>query len=62
MLMELWKPIPSNNKYEASTEGRIRNASNGHILSEQLNNMGYKMITLSGGQSSRLVHRLVAET
>lgn len=60
--MTTWKPIPSNTNYEASNEGQIRNAKTKHILQPSKNNVGYLLITLQGGQSSRLVSRLVAET
>lgn len=55
-----WKVIPSSNgKYEASSDGQIRNVATKKIRKPSKNSKGY--LQISGVGSSHLVHRLVAE-
>lgn len=57
--LEVWKPIPGHPKYEASTLGRVRNATTGHVLKPQPNTRGYLKVHL--GRSVQMkVHRAVA--
>lgn len=74
--MEIWKPIPGYEFYEASSEGRIRSVRHyvrcgrynaplgrgGHILKPTLNHHGYEYVSICcGGKSKKItVHRLVA--
>ena len=47
--MEYWKIIPGYENYEASSLGRVRNASTGHVMSMCKNmpdNRGYYQIKL----------------
>lgn len=62
--MELWLPIDGYPNYEASSDGRIRNAKTRRILKPQLNNRGYFQVSLSkdNKEKSFRVHRLVADT
>lgn len=63
--MEIWKPIHSlNDKYEASTEGQIRNARTGKILKQFNNLFGYKVLTVRPEPNKQInvrVHRLITE-
>lgn len=54
----MWKEI--DEKYEASTDGHIRNAKTKHILREFKGKDGY-LRTQFGGKS-RTVHRVIAKT
>ena len=61
---EEWKPIPSCPKYEASSEGRIRNAKTGVVRKTHFcGRHGYPMVGLqvAGKQKTAKVHRLVCE-
>ena len=57
----IWKNIPNFTKYEASSDGRIRNTWTYLVLKPQLNN-GYYTVKLCGDgeQKEYLVNRLVA--
>ena len=58
---ELWAIIPTHDKYEASSLGRIRRSQTGRILSEHRIN-GYSAVTLGPRQKIRRaikVHKLV---
>jgi hypothetical protein len=59
--MEAWQAIPSAPAYEASRDGRVRNAS-GHVLTPVDNGSGYMRVRLCGPRRLAYVHRLVAET
>lgn len=63
-MSEQWREIPGFPKYEASTQGRIRNAKTGKILrpGDSGNGKGYDHVCLSkdGKGHSTAVHRLVA--
>ena len=60
-----WRPIPRYaGKYEAGSDGSIRNASTGYVLSSNArNDGGYIVVRPSTGRNSRtrFVHILVAE-
>ena len=61
---EIWTLIPSlQNKYEASSAGRIRYSRTLHILKPQINMHGYLQISayIDGKYKTFRVHRLVAE-
>lgn len=64
---EIWKTIPSYPKYEASSDGRIRNKKSGKVLSPVIIN-GYYVVGLMEKVEEvckkihRRVARLVAET
>lgn len=62
--IEIWKEIPDFSNYEASTEGRIRSKSGGHILYTCKNNCDYDICCLYKNNKPycRPVHRLVAQT
>lgn len=70
--MEIWKPVPGHDGYEASTLGRIRSiyAVNGNgrlraaplILKARTNKYGYERVHLGNRWRDRMVHRLVLET
>lgn len=64
--MEQWKAIEGyNGKYEASTDGRIRNVDKGgYILQGARASVGYIIVGLykNGRRRVHLVHRLIAET
>lgn len=55
-----WRTVPSYPKYEASSEGRIRNTVTGRVLTSTLHGTGYLVVSLSGFGVKR-AHRLVAE-
>lgn len=59
----VWKAIPGFTKYEASTDGQIRNCFTEKILKQNLKK-GYYMVGLTGDgeQIHYYVHRLVALT
>src|SRR4051812_34585847 len=61
---EVWKSIPGFHRYEASTEGRIRNARTGRVLVGTVTKKGYRQYNLRGprGRRVELGHRLVAAT
>lgn len=63
--VEIWKPIKNyENLYEASNQGRIRNANTKRILKQMISRIGYALVSLSkkSEYKSFLVHRLVAQT
>lgn len=53
-----WRPISLNEKYEISSEGRVRNRKTGRILKPSCGR--YAMVCL-GYDKRALVHRLVAQ-
>lgn len=61
--MEKWKPLRKTNQYEASTEGRIRNARTGRILTGTIDGQGRVQVclTIDGKVGTKAVHRLIAE-
>lgn len=68
-LLELWRPIPGHPKYEASWDGRIRNARTRRVLKPQQAKGGkYAKVSLDrrpelGGRQAQVqVHQLLAET
>lgn len=63
IMAELWKQIEDYERYEVSTEGRVRNTKTGRLLKFDLSNCGYHRATLCKNNSPRKfsVHRLVAE-
>lgn len=56
----MWLPIVKHRGYEASTDGRIRNAKTLRVLKQHMGIRGYKRISLR--RHTRSVHRLIAET
>lgn len=56
----MWKIIPVDNNYEASTDGQIREIKSKKIISQWLDKDGYLLATLSGHLYR--VHRLIAMT
>lgn len=62
---EIWKPIPSFPRYEASSQGRIRNSETGTILRPTISNPAYYVVGIYGENRSRpivrRVHVLVSE-
>lgn len=63
---EEWRPIPEHPDYDVSSLGRVRSRRRKTIplvLRPGLNPKGYLMVSLQGsdGQTTRLIHRLVAE-
>lgn len=61
-MKEIWKPIKGyENNYEISNMGNIRNKKTKQILIGDINNAGYRRITLYIPEKKRFfVHRLVA--
>lgn len=59
--MEHWINIPSYPNYQASIDGRIRNAQTGHVLKPFADRYGYLRLSL-GNTDNVYVHRLIAET
>lgn len=59
--MEIWKTIPDFENYEASNDGRIKRTKTQKILSQQIDNRGYKVITLYIGKKKycKKVSRLI---
>lgn len=65
--MEIWKPIPGYQGYEASSDGDIRRAEAtrtnpaGYVLKTKIDRHGYRAVSLSVGgvAKHRQVHRLV---
>lgn len=60
MSTTMWLPIPKHRGYEASTDGRIRNATNLRVLKQHTGVRRYKRISIR--RHTRSVHRIVAET
>ena len=58
-----WKPIPTWGKYEASTDGEIRNFWTENILKKYFNGDYYTVrLCSTDGNETCFLHRLVAET
>lgn len=61
--MEIWKHWLHN--YEVSSDGRIRNVTNGRILKQKIRSNGYADITVSlesrESKKTFRVHRIVAQ-
>ena len=57
-----WKEIDGFERYEVSSDGRVRNKWTGRVLKPFLSNMGYNIVSLhcSGKETKKIVHRLVA--
>lgn len=55
-----WKTVLS--VYQVDVDGNVRNSVTGHVLSQRVNNRGYRTVQLRLGDrnTSHLVHRLVA--
>lgn len=60
--MEQWRTIEDFPNYEVSSEGRIRNADTGYILSCFPNGRGIYQVVMQrdGRNNARAVHKLVA--
>ena len=64
-IIEIWKEIPDHPKYEASTEGRIRNKKTGNVLAPQKSRSRgkvYLKVHLGANALNKVIHRLVLET
>ncbi len=69
--MEIWKSIPSFPMYDASSDGRVRNAITKKVVSPRVGARGYLHLNVYSGASrglaevqgrfTRSVHRLVCE-
>ena len=55
----MWLPIFKHRGYEASTDGRIRNAKTLRVLKQHTGIRGYKRISIR--RHTRSVHRIIAE-
>lgn len=64
MKKEKWVPAYNFPMYEASSDGNIRNKITGRILKTQINEHGYKALSLrkDGKSYSRTVHKIIAES
>lgn len=63
MTNEVWKEITfGNGRFSVSNNGRVRNNETDKILSQQIQNSGYKIVHLNykGKRKANTVHRLVA--
>lgn len=59
---EIWKPVAGwEDKYEISSEGRLKNLLTQKILNGWLDNRGYRCVTLGHSQRKKL-HTLVLES
>ena len=62
---EEWKPIPDFSRYEASTSGRIRDATNHELIKQNFNpDQQYYRVTLRGDDGkngNQFVHRMIAK-
>lgn len=60
---ELWKPFPSDNRYEISSHGRVRNATNGKLLKTSNGGKGYVLFPRyrDGVYTGMFVHQAVAK-
>ena len=61
-MKEIWKPIKGyENNYEISNFGNVRNKKTKQILTGDVNNAGYRRVTLYVPIKKRFfIHRLVA--
>lgn len=59
--VEEWRIIPGFERYEASSNGRFRNAQTGKLMSQQKEINGYPIVQLTkdGKQHAKLAHRMV---
>ena len=55
----MWQKILDAEGYEASADGRIRNAKTGRLLKQHIGNDGYLRIQIAG--KTRLAHRVIAD-
>lgn len=62
-MKERWAPCKDIERYEASSEGNIRNTKSGRIMKKSIDKHGYETVCLHeyGKQYTKKVHRLVAE-
>lgn len=62
-MKEEWAPCKDIERYEASSEGNIRNTKSGRIMKKSVDKHGYETVCLHkyGKQYTKKVHRLVAE-
>ena len=62
-MKEKWAPCKDIERYEASSEGNIRNTKSGRIMKKSVDKHGYETVCLHeyGKQYTKKVHRLVAE-
>lgn len=59
-MSEQWRPVVGHQRYEVSSQGRVRNASTGHMLSLLAHSGGYRKVHL-GRAAYVYVHRIVCE-
>lgn len=58
--VEIWKTCVENANYEVSGFGRVRNASTGRILKQNISSSGYPFVHLGRKRKNMKVHILVA--
>jgi len=58
---EVWRSVPGYGSLEASSHGRLRNGSTGHVLKLRLNNQGYLQtgFKVDGLRRTANAHRMV---
>lgn len=53
-----WRAIPGHPRYEASSDGQVRNAITGRVLRQATTDRGYRKVNL-GRANQMYVHRVV---
>lgn len=59
-MLEMWRPVGRDTRYEVSWDGRVRNAATGRVLRPQGTGKGYRKVHL-GRAVQVQVHQLVTE-
>lgn len=62
MIVEIWKVFPTDNRYEISNRGRVRNTTNGKILKPSNGGKGYALFPRyrDGEYTGMYIHQAVA--
>ncbi|MEG2307276.1 MAG: NUMOD4 motif-containing HNH endonuclease [Erysipelotrichaceae bacterium] len=62
MTEEIWKPFPTDSRYEISNKGKVRNKNNGNILKPSNGGKGYELFVRyrNGEYSGMFIHQAVA--